>query len=122
MLNSNRIARLQAKYDHIRVTLGDSPAAVGGDHSALLGGGGGGGAAGEDGGVLTLTRRPNISRRRRIGKKIGGGEPKLFGGSLEDYLEETNQVRYISHFVLSVHFLTCLFLRTFPRSSGRACA
>ena len=33
-------------------------------------------------------------KRRRIGKTPrlqGGGQPKLFGGSLEDYLEETNQ-------------------------------
>ena len=33
-------------------------------------------------------------KRRRIGKNTrlqGGGQPKLFGGSLEEYLEETNQ-------------------------------
>ena len=78
MLNSNRIARLQAKFDHIRVTLGDSPvgiadAGAGGATAGM----GSGGADGEGVGVLTLTRRPNISRRRRIGKNTrhGGGEP-----------------------------------------------
>ena len=44
MLNSNRMARLQAKYDHIRVTLGDQTL-----QSAE--------------GNLTLTRRPNVGRR-----------------------------------------------------------
>ena len=77
VLNSNRIARLQAKYDHIRVTLGDQSSV----HPEV--------------GVLTLTRRPNAARRRRIGNNAraagGHGQPKLFGGSLEEYLEETNQ-------------------------------
>ena len=44
VLNSNRMARLQAKYDHIRVTLGDQTL-----QSAE--------------GNLTLTRRPNVGRR-----------------------------------------------------------
>ena len=44
-------------------------------------------------GVLTLTRRPNAGRRRRIGNNANmGRQTKLFGGSLEEYLEETNQV------------------------------
>merc|ERR1719510_747743 len=76
VLNSNRMSRLQAKYDNIRVTLGDQTF-----------------QAAE--GNLTLTRRPNVGRRRRIGKASrghhGGGQPKLFGGSLEEYLEEINQ-------------------------------
>ena len=47
--------------------------------------------------MLTLTRRPNTARRRRIGNNSGaaaggGRQTKLFGGSLEEYLEETNQV------------------------------
>ena len=50
MLNSNRMARLQAKYDHIRVTLGDQTL-----QSAE--------------GNLTLTRRPNVGRRYVFTKK-----------------------------------------------------
>jgi len=44
VLNSNRMSRLQAKYDHIRVTLGDQAS-----HPAE--------------GNFTLTRRQNTSRR-----------------------------------------------------------
>ena len=44
VLNSNRMARLQAKYDHIRMTLGDQT------NQAYEG-------------ISTLTRRPNVSRR-----------------------------------------------------------
>ena len=85
MLNSNRIARLTAKYENIRSTLGDKSS-----HSNLDG------HTGNGAGVLTLTRRPNTARRRRIGNAAGGGrQTKLFGGSLEEYLEETNQVGYI---------------------------
>ena len=50
VLNSNRMARLQAKYDHIRVTLGDQTL-----QSAE--------------GNLTLTRRPNVGRRYVFTKK-----------------------------------------------------
>ena len=72
VLNSNRIARLQAKYDRIRTILGDK-------------------SSQPVEGTLTLTRRPHVARRRRIGNKSRQGQPKLFGGSLEEYLEETNQ-------------------------------
>ena len=44
VLNSNRVARLQAKYEHIRVTLGDQTSQP------------------QDGG-LTLTRRLNTGKR-----------------------------------------------------------
>ena len=55
---------------------------------------------GNGAGVLTLTRRPNTARRRRIGNNSsaaagGGRQTKLFGGSLEEYLEETNQVMVV---------------------------
>jgi SLIT-ROBO Rho GTPase activating protein len=94
VLNSNRIARLQAKYEHIRGTLGHSNGSLeaggcGSGHGIVLDA-----SIGEDTGVLTLTRRPHASRRRRIGGKNtrpGGGAPKLFGGSLEEYTEETDQ-------------------------------
>ena len=44
MLNSNRVARLQAKYEHIRVTLGDQT------------------NQSQDGG-MTLTRRLHAGKR-----------------------------------------------------------
>ncbi len=93
VLNSNRTARLQAKYEHIRGALGLNAGVGAGASSTegLLVD-----AAGCGGGTLTLSRRPQAqaSRRRRIGGRNvrpGGGAPKLFGGSLEEYLEETNQ-------------------------------
>ena len=70
ILNSNRISRLQAKYDNIRGMLGDqvgTPLA-----SATL-------------------PRPITNTRRRIGRTLAAGQPKLFGGSLEEYLEGTSQ-------------------------------
>lgn len=99
VLNSNRIARLQAKYEHIRGTLhagGGRPTSSPSNGPSHALGSAGSSTEGllADAGVLTLTRRPNASRRRRIGGKNlrhGGGAPKLFGGSLEEYLEETNQ-------------------------------
>jgi len=80
VMNSNRIARLQAKYEHIRGTLGHSNGSL--DVAAV---------PAEGQGALTLTRRPHASRRRRIGGKNRAGAPKLFGGSLEEYTEETDQ-------------------------------
>ena len=111
VLNSNRIARLTAKYENIRATLGDKSRCVSAvlpytcnllfklisylqvvivhtsSHPNLDGEG--------NSGVLTLTRRPNTGRRRRIGNNANmGRQTKLFGGSLEEYLEETNQVTF----------------------------
>ena len=40
--------------------------------------------------VATLPR-PTGAARRRIGRTPLMGQPKLFGGSLEEYLETTNQ-------------------------------
>lgn len=99
------MARLQSKYDLMRAALGVS--------------GSGSGEAGADGlnqprsispsgsvtssssGTLTssgsgrpyhrnsfLSQKP---RRKRIGRTPLVGQPKLFGGSLEEYLEATNQ-------------------------------
>ena len=70
ILNSNRLARLQAKYEHIRQTVGDQAG------STVTG--------------LTLPR-PITNTRKRIGRTLIGGQPKLFGGSLEDYLETSHQ-------------------------------
>ena len=68
ILNSNRISRLQAKYDHIRKCLGDKNSA----------------------GPTATLPRPIASSRRRIGRTMAG-QPKLFGGSLEEYLESTKE-------------------------------
>ena len=70
ILNSNRISRLQAKYDNIRGMLGDQVGAP--LASATL-------------------PRPITNTRRRIGRTLAAGQPKLFGGSLEEYLEGTSQ-------------------------------
>jgi len=75
VLNSNRIARLQAKHNHISKVVGS-----GGDQSNQLSG---------ESGQLTMTRKTQSHRRRRIGK-TPGKQLKLFGGSLEEYMEETN--------------------------------
>ena len=60
----------QAKYEHIRQTVGDQ------NGSAVTG--------------LTLPR-PISNTRKRIGRTLIGGQPKLFGGSLEEYLESSHQ-------------------------------
>ena len=71
ILNSNRISRLQAKYDHIRKCLGDKSSA----------------------GTTATLPRPIANSRRRIGRTMLAGQPKLFGGSLEEYLESTKERR-----------------------------
>jgi len=69
ILNSNRISRLQAKYENIRESLGDQSGAT----------------------LATTLPRPIANTRRRIGRTLIGGQPKLFGGSLEEYLESSHQ-------------------------------
>jgi SLIT-ROBO Rho GTPase activating protein len=44
--------------------------------------------------VFFLPSRPNLPpkpKKRRIGRTPGAGQPKLFGGNLEDYIETTGQ-------------------------------
>ncbi|KAF2366812.1 SH3 domain [Trinorchestia longiramus] len=71
-LSSNLICRLQSRYELLRCALGD-------DHAS------------------TASPTPARSlaadkpRRRRIGRTRLMGQPKLFGGSLEEYLEATHQ-------------------------------
>jgi hypothetical protein len=76
VLGSSRIARLDAKHEHIRHTLleaaGDSPTSLKGLQQRHAG---------------QTTKPP---RRKRIGRLQMNGQPKLFGGSLEEYLETTN--------------------------------
>nr|CAD7261283.1 unnamed protein product [Timema shepardi] len=75
ILGTSRIARLDAKHEFIRLTLldaaGDSPTSLKGLHR-----------------TGQVAKPP---RRKRIGRLQMNGQPKLFGGSLEEYLEATNQ-------------------------------
>ncbi|XP_076035046.1 SLIT-ROBO Rho GTPase-activating protein 1-like isoform X5 [Oratosquilla oratoria] len=70
-LGGNLITRLQARYELMRKALGN-----------------------ENQSTSSPTPTRNLvqkSRRRRIGRPPLMGQPKLFGGSLEEYLETTNQ-------------------------------
>ncbi|MCL4124875.1 UNVERIFIED_CONTAM: hypothetical protein GTU68_002909, partial [Idotea baltica] len=70
-LGSNLICRLQARFDLMRKSLGDENQAMSSP---------------------TPTRNLVIKpRRRRIGRTPLMGQPRLFGGSLEEYLEATGQ-------------------------------
>ncbi|XP_050711110.1 SLIT-ROBO Rho GTPase-activating protein 1-like isoform X7 [Eriocheir sinensis] len=70
-LGSNLITRLQARYELMRKALGDETQASSSP---------------------TPTRNlVNKPRRRRIGRNPLMGQPKLFGGSLEEYLEVSGQ-------------------------------
>lgn len=69
MLGSSRIARLDAKQEYIQQTLmSEAPETI-----------------------STLKPVAKTPRRKRIGRLQMNGQPKLFGGSLEEYLEATNQ-------------------------------
>lgn len=71
VLGGNLITRLQARYELMRKALGDET------HTTSS---------------PTPTRNlVNKPRRRRIGRNPLMGQPKLFGGSLEEYLEATSQ-------------------------------
>jgi SLIT-ROBO Rho GTPase activating protein len=80
LLGTSRIARLHAKHDYIRKTLlagtSDMPPALRGTLIQNT--------------ALSVTGEKPI-RRKRIGRLQMIGQPKLFGGSLEEYLESTNQ-------------------------------
>ena len=89
--------RLQAKYEMIHkaldregLPLATSPKMTA-PSTAATGGGGGGGGGGSGGGVGGPLGNNNKPRRRRIGRTPLIGQPKLFGGSLEEYLEVTNE-------------------------------
>ncbi|XP_060536893.1 SLIT-ROBO Rho GTPase-activating protein 1-like isoform X2 [Cylas formicarius] len=69
LLGSSRIARLDAKQEYLRQSLASEAP------------------------ELCATARPVVKtpKRKRIGRLQMSGQPKLFGGSLEEYQEATNQ-------------------------------
>ncbi|CAK9813383.1 SLIT-ROBO Rho GTPase-activating protein 1, partial [Anthophora plagiata] len=71
LLGTSRIARLDAKQEYIRQSLMD-------------------GSTASSNPSLSTTKQKQ-ARRKRIGRLQMNGQPKLFGGSLEEYLESTNQ-------------------------------
>ncbi|XP_012261034.1 SLIT-ROBO Rho GTPase-activating protein 1-like isoform X2 [Athalia rosae] len=71
LLGTSRIARLDAKQEYIRQSLVD-------------------GSSSSPNPSIT-TNKQKQARRKRIGRLQMNGQPKLFGGSLEEYLESTNQ-------------------------------
>ncbi|XP_034939969.1 SLIT-ROBO Rho GTPase-activating protein 1-like isoform X2 [Chelonus insularis] len=70
LLGTSRIARLDAKQEYIRQCLQD-------------------GSNGSPNPSITTSKQKQ-ARRKRIGRLQMNGQPKLFGGSLEEYLESTN--------------------------------
>lgn len=69
MLGSSRIARLDAKQEFLRQSLlSEAP-----------------------GFCNTLKPVVKTPKRKRIGRLQMSGQPKLFGGSIEEYQEATNQ-------------------------------
>ncbi|XP_011265888.1 SLIT-ROBO Rho GTPase-activating protein 1 isoform X1 [Camponotus floridanus] len=71
LLGTSRIARLDAKQEYIRQSLLD-------------------GSNASPNPSISATKQKQ-ARRKRIGRLQMNGQPKLFGGSLEEYLESTNQ-------------------------------
>lgn len=69
ILGTSRIARLDAKAEFLRQSLTKD-------------------SSGSIGIVMVKT---NVPKRKRIGRMNMSGQPKLFGGSLEEYLEATNE-------------------------------
>uniref|UniRef100_A0A6B2EFY3 Putative slit-robo rho gtpase-activating protein 1-like isoform x2 n=1 Tax=Phlebotomus kandelakii TaxID=1109342 RepID=A0A6B2EFY3_9DIPT len=70
ILGTSRIARLDAKAEFLRSSLTKDSARPTGLH------------------VMVKT---SVPKRKRIGRMNISGQPKLFGGSLEEYLEATNE-------------------------------
>lgn len=92
MLGTSRIARLDAKHEHIRQTLLEMSSGM----ADLITGQQGGnkiipGSQSPGVGLLLPSPATKPPRRKRIGRLQMNGQPKLFGGSLEEYLESLNQ-------------------------------
>lgn len=69
LTSTTRIARLESKQEFLRKSISADTAE----------------------GSSTLKPGIKTPRRKRIGRFQMSGQPKLFGGSLEEYLESTNQ-------------------------------
>lgn len=69
---TTRIARLDSKQDYLRKSLKSENLT-----DSLS--------------CKTIVPSAKTPRRKRIGRMQSSGQPKLFGGSLEEYLESTNQ-------------------------------
>ncbi|XP_025107166.1 SLIT-ROBO Rho GTPase-activating protein 3-like isoform X1 [Pomacea canaliculata] len=70
-ISCNRLARLQSKFNQIQKALGDNQISTTGAPRAPA-----------------LPPKP---KKRRIGRTPPVGQPKLFGGSLEEYIEATGE-------------------------------
>lgn len=68
ILGTSRIARLDSKAELLRTALAKESAI----HTSVL-------------------VKSNVPKRKRIGRMNMSGQPKLFGGSLEEYLEKMNE-------------------------------
>ena len=82
VIGSNLVHRLQSRYDMIHKVLTQDGAQLPTSPKLCVSAG----AAGA--GANPLGNKP---RRRRIGRTPLIGQPKLFAGSLEEYLEATNE-------------------------------
>ncbi|KAG1671661.1 SLIT-ROBO Rho GTPase-activating protein 1 [Nymphon striatum] len=96
-LNSNLIARLQAKYDVMRKALSTDTDSIHSDNKSF------------SSQLLDKSLLSKPAKKKRIGRTPIVGHPKLFGGSLEEYVEATNQeipliirscIRFINRFGL----------------------
>lgn len=70
-ISCNRLARLQTKFNAIQKALGDNQISTSGS--------------------ARPPAPPPKPKKRRIGRTPPVGQPKLFGGSLEEYIEATGQ-------------------------------
>ncbi|GAB0090061.1 SLIT-ROBO Rho GTPase-activating protein 1 [Sergentomyia squamirostris] len=70
ILGTSRISRLDAKAEYLRSSLTKDGARAESLHPIV---------------------KTNVPKRKRIGRMNISGQPKLFGGSLEEYLEATNE-------------------------------
>ncbi|XP_075216171.1 SLIT-ROBO Rho GTPase-activating protein 1-like isoform X2 [Lycorma delicatula] len=95
MLGTSRIARLDSKHEHLRQTLLEMSSGMIESSGVQLGQMSGNkvlvmpGSQSPGMGLLSPATKPQ--RRKRIGRLQMNGQPKLFGGSLEEYLESLNQ-------------------------------
>ena len=93
VLNSNRMARLQAKYDHIRMTLGDQ-------------------SNQPNEGQSTLSRRPNVNRRYVVLQYIRDGVDRQWC-QRERFIEKTPNNRV---FLLSQLWIVDCYVKSWSNN------